>query len=239
MAICANEKGVLVGRMTRLFLAEGCGDAVPKAEDWKYLGSTTSKGVDYSPQTTTSEADTAGGFVSTLVTSSDMTISAEVEIRKNDPSDEFGFHRLIEIYTTELKARRQPSLWVRQVTGATIVTAYCNITSISYEGGTNDIVTGSLEFKVYDSGSVTVESLKPLKFTTDLKLTANSEPLTVAVDGGVSPYKYVWRKDGHVLRNNSAATLDNPPKGVYTVTVIDSSTDPEIIISKECTVSQG
>lgn len=82
MAICANDKGVLVGRMTRLFLAEGCGDAVPAAEDWKYLGSTTSKGVDYSPQTTTSEADTAGGFVSTLVTSSDMTISAEVEIRK-------------------------------------------------------------------------------------------------------------------------------------------------------------
>ena len=41
MAICANDKGVLVGRMTRLFLAEGCGDAVPAAEDWKYLGSTT------------------------------------------------------------------------------------------------------------------------------------------------------------------------------------------------------
>ena len=56
MAICANDKGVLVGRMTRLFLAEGCGDAVPDAEDWKYLGSTTSKGVDYSPQTTTSES---------------------------------------------------------------------------------------------------------------------------------------------------------------------------------------
>ena len=36
MAICANDKGVLVGRMTRLFLAEGCGDAVPAAEDWKY-----------------------------------------------------------------------------------------------------------------------------------------------------------------------------------------------------------
>jgi hypothetical protein len=63
MAICANDKGVLVGRMTRLFLAEGCGDAVPEAGDWKYLGSTTSKGVDYSPQTTTSEADTAGGKV--------------------------------------------------------------------------------------------------------------------------------------------------------------------------------
>lgn len=38
MAICANDKGVLVGRMTRLFLAEGCGDAVPDAGDWKYLG---------------------------------------------------------------------------------------------------------------------------------------------------------------------------------------------------------
>ncbi|WJJ59423.1 fibritin protein [Salmonella phage ST44] len=238
MAICANEKGVLVGRMTRLFLAEGCGDAVPKAEDWKYLGSTTSKGVDYSPQTTTSEADTAGGFVSTLVTSSDMTISAEVEIRKNDPSDEFGFHRLVEIYTTELKARRQPSLWVRQVTGATIVTAYCNITSISYEGGTNDIVTGSLEFKVYDSDSVTVESLEPLKFTTDLNSTATtSDTLTVVVEGGVSPYKYAWRKDGAVLSDKSKATLENPTTGVYTVTVTDSSTDPEIIISKACTVT--
>lgn len=238
MAICANDKGVLVGRMTRLFLAEGCGDAVPEAGDWKYLGSTTSKGVDYSPQTTTSEADTAGGFVSTLVTSSDMTISAEVEIRKNDPSDEFGFHRLVEIYATELKARRQPSLWVRQVTGATIVTAYCNITSISYEGGTNDIVTGSLEFKVYDSDSVTVESLEPLTFTTDLSPTGSTgSPLTVAVEGGVSPYTYVWRKDGVVVGGESGASLASPTAGVYTVTVTDSSTDPEIIISTACTVS--
>lgn len=238
MAICANDKGALVGRMTRLFLAEGCGDAVPDAGDWKYLGSTTSKGVDYSPQTTTSEADTAGGFVSTLVTSSDMTISAEVEIRKNDPSDEFGFHRLVEIYATELKARRQPSLWVRQVTGAIIVTAYCNITSISYEGRTKDIVTGSLEFKVYDSDSVTVESLEPLKFTTDLQSTGSTgSPLTVAVEGGVSPYTYVWRKAGVVVGSESGATLASPTAGVYTVTVADSSTDPEIIISTACTVS--
>lgn len=35
MAICANDKGVLVGRMTRLFLAEGCGEwsAVFNAEN--------------------------------------------------------------------------------------------------------------------------------------------------------------------------------------------------------------
>lgn len=110
--------------------------------------------------------------------------------------------------------------------------------NISYEGGTNDIVTGSLEFKVYDSDSVTVESLEPLAFTTDLQSTGTAgSPLTVAVEGGVSPYTYVWRKDGVVVGSESGASLASPTAGVYTVTVTDSSTDPEIIISTACTVS--
>ncbi|HBM2190052.1 TPA: phage tail protein [Escherichia coli] len=62
-------------------------------------------------------------------------------------------------------------------------------------------------------------------------------PLTVAVEGGVAPYTYVWRKDGAVVDGESGASLVSPTAGVYTVTVTDSSTDPEIIISTACTVS--
>lgn len=238
MAICANNNGILVGRMMRIFLADGCSDAEPSQEDWKYFGSLTNNGVDFSPNTTSSEADTNSGFVATLVTTADMTISGDFEIKKNDKSDEYGFHKLTQMFTTEMNARRQPSLWVRQVTGSTITTAYCNITGLSWEGGTNDIVTGSVEFKPYDGDTVSIESLEPLAFTTDLQSTGSTgTPLTVAVEGGVAPYTYVWRKDGVVVGGESSATLASPTAGVYTVTVTDSSTDPEVILSTACTVS--
>lgn len=247
MAIC-NDNGLLVGRMMRIFLADGCAYAEPSAAEWKYLGSLTTNGVDFSPSTTTSEADTGTGFVATLVTTSDMTISGELEIKRNDKSDEYGFHRLTEMYVTELKARRQPSLWVRQVTGSTITTAYCNITALSWDGGTNDIVTASIEFKPYDGDTVTVESLEPLEFTTDLpstKSVATSSALTlgpVVVTGGVSPYTYVWRKNGVVISGETTdtytkASAEAGDAGSYTVTVTDSSTVADVAISTACVVT--
>lgn len=157
MAICPNDTILLVGRSATLELADGCADTPPTEAEWKYAGALTSKGIDFSPNTVTSEADTSGGFQESLVTNSDFTITAEGEVRTKDRSDEYGFGRMVLYYSTELKARRQPTLWVRLGFGPVTLVMYATITALSGDAGTNDIVTFSAEFHPADSTTVTIE----------------------------------------------------------------------------------
>ena len=248
MAICANDNGIITGRQSLIELADGYWDAVPAEEDWKFFAPMTSKGVDFSPSTTTSEADDGDGFVATLVTTADLTISGDFEVRKADKADEYGVHNLIKYFVTEVKARRQPSLWVRQTTGNTVVVAYCNITALSYDGGTNDIITGSVEFKPYDGSTVDVSSIEDLTLTTDISETqsvATRATLTlgpVVAAGGVKPYTYQWYKGTSPI---SSATTDTFTKddaaegdaGTYFCRVMDSATSPDYVDSTKCVVT--
>ena len=121
-------------------------------------------------------------------------------------------HNLIKYFVTEVKARRQPSLWVRQTTGNTVVVAYCNITALSYDGGTNDIITGSVEFKPYDGSTVDVSSIEDLTLTTDISATksvATGATLTlgpVVAAGGVEPYTYQWYKGTTPISDSGMVT---------------------------------
>lgn len=248
MAICANDNGIITGRQSLIELADGCWDDVPAEEDWKFFAPMTSKGVDFSPSTTTSEADDGDGFVATLVTTADLTISGDFEVRKADKADEYGVHNLIKYFVTEVKARRQPSLWVRQTTGNTVVVAYCNITALSYDGGTNDIITGSVEFKPYDGSTVDVSSIEDLTLTTDISKTASvaaSSALTlgpVVAAGGVKPYSYQWYKGTSPISNATSATFTKTPAatgdaGTYFCRVTDSATSPDYVDSTKCVVT--
>mgnify|MGYP001396028410 FL=1 len=248
MAICANDNGIITGRQSLIELADGCWDAVPVEEDWKFFAPMTSKGVDFSPSTTTSEADDGDGFVATLVTTADLTISGDFEVRKADKADEYGVHNLIKYFVTEVKARRQPSLWVRQTTGNTVVVAYCNITALSYDGGTNDIITGSVEFKPYDGSTVDVSSIEDLTLTTDISETKNvatGDALTlgpVVADGGVKPYTYQWYKGTSPISSATSATYTkadavNDDAGTYFCRVMDSATSPDYVDSTKCVVT--
>ncbi|QMP81988.1 major tail protein [Klebsiella virus KpV2811] len=248
MAICANDNGIITGRQSLIELADGCWDAVPVEEDWKFFAPMTSKGVDFSPSTTTSEADDGDGFVATLVTTADLTISGDFEVRKADKADEYGVHNLIKYFVTEVKARRQPSLWVRQTTGNTVVVAYCNITALSYDGGTNDIITGSVEFKPYDGSTVDVSSIEDLTLTTDIsedKSVATNDTLTlgpVVAAGGVEPYTYQWYKDTSPISSATSAKYTkegavNDDAGTYFCRVMDSATSPDYVDSTKCVVT--
>lgn len=248
MAICQNDNGTLVGRYARLYLADGCPDAEPLEADWKLLGPMTSKGLDFSPNTVTSDADDTGGFVVSLVTNSDLTISGEGEVRARDKADEYGIHNLIQMYVTEQKAMRQPTLWVRLVTGQTVVTMYGVLTALSYDAGTNDIITFSVEFHPADSDTVDVMSLADLTLTTDLPATqsvATGATLTlgpVVAAGGVAPYTYVWKKGSTVISGATTetytkATSASGDAGTYTVTVTDSATVPDSVVSTPCVVT--
>ncbi|BEM02934.1 hypothetical protein SM14VA4_05060 [Serratia marcescens] len=156
MATCQNDNSKLFGRAIVLEVADGCADTVPGEADWKSLAAGTTKSFDLSPNTVTSDADDTKGFVENLVTNSDFTISFEGEVRKNDKLDQYGVGRLIKYYTGEVQAMRQPGIWVRMEFGPVTFQGYMVITALSSDGGTNDIVTFSTEFKVADSDTISI-----------------------------------------------------------------------------------
>ncbi|WP_336709787.1 MULTISPECIES: phage tail tube protein [unclassified Cedecea] len=156
MAICQTDNTKLFGRAVILEVADGCADAVPTEADFKLLMPGTSKTFDMSPNTTTSSADDTKGWVENIVTSNDLTLSFEGEVRVNDRSDQYGVYKYIKYYVTEVNAGRQPTLWVRMTFGQIQIQGYMVITALSNDGGTDDIVTLSTEFKVADGSTVQV-----------------------------------------------------------------------------------
>ncbi|HBE9089575.1 Ig-like domain-containing protein [Serratia fonticola] len=151
-----NDSGLLVGKNVVLEVALGCADTMPAEEDWKALAAGTSKSADLSPNTVTSDADDGGAWVANATTNADATISFEGEVRTKDSLDQFGFGRYFKYFVDEMNALRQPTIWVRIIIGPIEFTGYMVITALSTDGGTNDIVTFSTEFKVADSKSVVV-----------------------------------------------------------------------------------
>lgn len=156
MEDCQTDNSKLFGRAIVLEVADGCADTVPLEAEWKALAAGTTKSFDFSPNTVTSDADDTKGFVENLVTNSDFTISFEGEVRKNDKLDQYGVGRLIKYYTNEVQAMRQPGIWVRMEFGPVTFQGYMVITALSSDGGTNDIVTFSTEFKVADSDTIAI-----------------------------------------------------------------------------------
>lgn len=244
MANCPNTTGLMTGRAILLELAEGCADTLPSDAEFKALGPMTSKDLDFSINSVTSDADDGGGFVATVATTSDLTISGEGEVRAGDKFDEFGIHNLINIFVTEQKARRQPTFWVRRTMGSTVITMYAVLTTLSTSGGTNDIVTFSVEFHPADGDTVMVESLESLEFTTNLPTTQNAVVGSnavfgpVVVTGGLAPYSYQWYYEGIPISSsvNASAvtdtltntTVSGSSAGDYYVVVTDSSTISEV-----------
>lgn len=157
---CPTENGKLFGRNVVLEVALGCPDTLPVENDWKALGAGTSKTLDFSPNTTNSDADDTGGWVENITTNADGTISFEGEVRKRDRLDQFGFGNFVNYFTTEIGAGRQPTIWVRVEVGPIEFQGYMVITALSTDGGTNDLVTFSTEFKVADGTTVQVTKVE-------------------------------------------------------------------------------
>ncbi|HGY4722858.1 TPA: immunoglobulin domain-containing protein [Citrobacter amalonaticus] len=247
MADCQNSNERLFGGAVVLEVADGCPDAKPQEADWKSLAAGTSKGFDFNPNTVTSDADDGGGYVETIITNSDFTISFEGEVRKKDKLDQYGVGRFIEYFAGELKAKRQPGIWVRMDYGPVEFIGYMNITALSSDGGTNEIVTFSTEFKVGDASTIEVIAAETLAFTTDLAATksvatGSALTMTVAVDGGTAPYTYIWKKDGSAVSGQTSATFNKASAasgdaGVYTCEVTDSSLPAQTLTSTACTVT--
>lgn len=155
-ANCPTDNTKLFGRAIVLEVADGCADTVPSESEWKALAAGTSKGFDFSPNSVTSDADDTKGYVENIVTNSDFTISFEGEVRRNDKLDQYGVGRLIKYFNNEIQAARQPTLWVRMEFGPITFIGYMLINALSSDGGTNDIITFSTEFKVAAADTIQV-----------------------------------------------------------------------------------
>ncbi|WP_226052651.1 Ig-like domain-containing protein [Dickeya chrysanthemi] len=205
MTDCTNSNERLFGGAVVLEVADGCPDTKPAEADWKALAAGTSKGFDFNPNTVTSDADDGAGFVETIITNSDFTISFEGEVRKKDRLDQYGIGKYIKYFSTELAAKRQPGIWVRMDYGPVEFVGYMNITALSSDGGTNDIVTFSTEFKVGDASTIEV-----------------NETDTVAVTGvTLSPTTSTGAAGG-----SSTFTVTVLPAGATNKTFTVASTDP-------------
>lgn len=154
---CSTDNSKLFGRAVVLEVALGCPDTIPPEADRKALMAGTSKGFDFSPNTVTSDADDTKGYVENIVTNSDFTISFEGEVRKRDKLDQFGVGNFVKYYNDEVKAGRQPTIWVFMDYGPVTFAGYMVITALSSDGGSNDIVTMTTEFKVADSDTIDVQ----------------------------------------------------------------------------------
>lgn len=248
-ANCPNSNERVFGSATVLELAYGCSDARPDEDEWKALGAGTSKGLDFSPNAVTSDADDTAGWVENIITNADGTISFEGEVRKHDKLDQFGYGNLVKYFTDEINAKRQPTLWARIAIGPIEFSGYMVITNLTpADGGSNDIITFSVEFKVSDGTTVIVENLDAqLSFTTDLPptktvATGSALSMNVVVEGGTAPYSYVWKKDGTTVSGQTTATFNKASAasgdaGSYTCVVTDSATTPASVTSSSCAVT--
>ncbi|WP_313020999.1 Ig-like domain-containing protein [Atlantibacter hermannii] len=191
MAICQTDNTKLFGRAIVLEVADGCADTVPQESEWKALAAGTTKSFDMSPNSVTSDADDTKGYVESIVTNADLTISFEGEVRKNDKLDQYGVYRLIKYFNTEIQAARQPTLWVRMEFGAVTLQGYMLINALSSDGGSNDIVTFSTEFKVADASTFQVFDTDPTVPATGVTVTPATTSLAVGatrqLTGTVNP----------------------------------------------------
>ncbi|MGG5838761.1 Ig-like domain-containing protein [Huaxiibacter chinensis] len=160
-ANCPTDNTKLFGRAIVLEVADGCADALPLESEWMALAAGTSKGFDFSPNSVTSDADDTKGYVENIVTNADFTISFEGEVRRNDKLDQYGVGRLIKYFNTEIQAARQPTLWVKMEFGPVTFIGYMLINALSSDGGTNDIITFSTEFKVAAADTIQVIDTDP------------------------------------------------------------------------------
>ncbi|MTH47249.1 Ig-like domain-containing protein [Intestinirhabdus alba] len=204
MANCQNSNERLFGGAVVLEVADGCPDVKPLESEWMALAAGTSKGFDFNPNSVTSDADDGGGYVETIITNSDFTLSFEGEVRKKDKLDQYGVGRFIKYFADELKAKRQPGIWVRMDYGPVEFIGYMNITALSSDGGTNDIVTFSTEFKVGDASTIEVNETIDVAVT---GVTVDPATSTGAV-GGTTTFTVTVQPTGATNKEFTVSTTD-------------------------------
>ncbi|AWR70016.1 MULTISPECIES: Ig-like domain-containing protein [Enterobacter cloacae complex] len=212
-ANCPTDNTKLFGRAIVLEVADGCADTLPLESEWMALAAGTSKGFDFSPNSVTSDADDTKGYVENIVTNADFTISFEGEVRRNDKLDQYGVGRLIKYFNAEIQAARQPTLWVRMEFGPITFIGYMLINALSSDGGSNDIVTFSTEFKVAAADTIQIVDTDEEVPTTGVTVT----PTSASVAAGASTTFAVNVAPADATDKTFTVTSSVPARAIATI----------------------
>ncbi|EEW0233733.1 TPA: immunoglobulin domain-containing protein [Escherichia coli] len=112
----------------------------------------------------------------------------------------------------------------------------------TWSSGTNGVVAATFSLRLKGKP---VFYVVPLAFVKNLEktLTVNTGALltmSVSVNGGTPPYKYVWKKDGQPVEGQttdtfSKANAQSTDAGKYACVVTDSAEKAQSVTSVECT----
>ena len=147
-------------------------------------------------------------------------------MRKKDKLDQYGVGRFIKYYHTEISNRRQPGIWVRLEYGPVTFIGYMNITALSSDGGTNDIVSLTTEFKVGDASTIQVIDTDETVAATGVTVTPATASLAVGatrqLTGAVQPTDATDRTGTWTTSDASKATVSST--GLVTAVEAGSAT---------------
>ncbi|MBV4366290.1 Ig-like domain-containing protein [Erwinia phyllosphaerae] len=232
MADCPSDNTKLFGRAIVLEVADGCPDVFPQESEWKALAAGTSKGFDFSPNSVTSDADDTKGYVENIVTNADFTINFEGEVRKNDKLDQYGVGRLIKNFNTAIQSALQPTVWVRMEFGPVTFIGYMLINALSSDGGTNDIITFSTEFKVAAADTiqildtndvVSVTGVTIMPATTSIAAGATRQLTATVLPADATDKSGIWKtSDTTKATVNSTGLITGVAAGSATITFTSS-----------------
>lgn len=209
---CTSSFDRLIGRAKTLELAYGCPEVRPSESDWKLLGLPTSATWNLNPESLTSNADT-GGFTATMIASLDPTYSLEGEVRVNDRTDEFGIQQFTKYVVDEVRARRQPTVWMRFHWGNSYHIGYMVASGLSDGGGVKEIVTYSLELKLNEGTTFEIEPDEDNVPATGVTVTPATTSLVVGASrqltGAVQPSDATNKSGTWTSSDATKATVSN------------------------------
>ncbi len=158
MANCSTSKNN-PGKNVAVEFATGCGDDVFLSKTYKPLGTINAKDLTFAAVEADNTNDQSGSTTSGIVvrTSFDITVAGFLA---DDSATSFQ-KELILYYFAELKAGRQPTVWIR-ISGPNY--PYTWHIFMNYKGGgqglgTADVQSGSFDFSVTDTGTTINDSV--------------------------------------------------------------------------------
>lgn len=152
MAICSTSTNN-PGKLVAVEFAIGCGDDDFLTNTYLPLGTINDKQLSYAAVTADNTNDQSGFTTSEIIvrTGLELTVSGFLT---NADSTLSAQNALINYYFTELKAGRQPSVWLR-ISGENYPRTWHLF--MNYKGGTegfssSELQTGSFDFGITDTG---------------------------------------------------------------------------------------
>lgn len=160
MATCTTSTND-TGKTVVAQWASGCGDDAFAGLTYKSFGTTNTKSLNFTSNTTDTTNDQSGPDTSTLVTRRDGEISVAGFATMSD-SVLSAQNELIAYYHAELEAGRQPTVWVK-FSGSNYPRVYhifCVITAVNEGFNTDDPISVEFTFKPTDTGVAGVSAVQ-------------------------------------------------------------------------------